>query len=352
MRLCARGLGDGNAGSSLPPPKARGAPIRLLSSPLVNGRPPIGTEVGRSLLRGVGGTAALSPRDVRLPLNAKLELGVVVVDCRKEDVGTGRNVGVEGRDVVVATEDNVDMVLPMEERPSVDADMRDCGLRMPLDEAEEAADGAYVLCVGRKVTEEDAMSDGLLARGCSMEEREPPLSAERRELPLSAERREILLGCGVASSMMSTQPGLSAPFNRVRSFSFSVAEAVAECFSLVDAVDSLPESLFRPDTLPIRSRGTRECNFCSSVRTRARISLTICTPLDFVVVEEVELPSVVVRVAVAYTGMLGRGVVRTESRMGKREGDATEGMELERARPLVVGVLACLMNPARCRTAV
>lgn len=31
-----------------------------------------------------------------------------------------------------------------------------------------------------------------------------------------------------------------------------------------------------------RPRGTRECNFCSSVLTRARISVTICTPLDFV----------------------------------------------------------------------
>ena len=34
-----------------------------------------------------------------------------------------------------------------------------------------------------------------------------------------------------------------------------------------------------PFILPIRIRGTRVCIFCSKILTRARISVTICTPL-------------------------------------------------------------------------
>lgn len=223
-----------------------------------------------------------------------LVVGVVLVDVLKDDdEGTGRNVGVVGRDVVVA-DDKVDIVLPIEDRPSVDADRRDCGRRRPLEDADELVDGAYVLWLGRKLVGA-GVSDGVPARCCSNEDREPPLSAERRDPPDSAERREILLACGVLSSIMSTQPGLSAPLRRERSFSFSLAVAAAASFSFVDAALSLPESC-RPLTLPIRSRGTRECSFCSRVRTRARISLTIWTPLDFVLIVEVELPKVFVRV--------------------------------------------------------
>lgn len=48
-----------------------------------------------------------------------------------------------------------------------------------------------------------------------------------------------------------------------------------------------------PDMLPIRKRGTRVCNFCSRLRTLARISDTICTP---------RLREVVVVVVVIGTG--------------------------------------------------
>jgi hypothetical protein len=56
---------------------------------------------------------------------------------------------------------------------------------------------------------------------------------------------------------------------------------------IVDAASAF--ALGRPVMLPMRNRGTRVWIFCSRFRTRARISETICTPLFFEVVLDVEL---------------------------------------------------------------
>lgn len=52
-------------------------------------------------------------------------------------------------------------------------------------------------------------------------------------------------------------------------------------------------ALGRPVILPMRNRGTRVWIFCSKFRTRARISETICTPLFFDVVLDVEFVLIV-----------------------------------------------------------
>lgn len=44
-------------------------------------------------------------------------------------------------------------------------------------------------------------------------------------------------------------------------------------------VEGVAEDVWRPTILVIRSRGTRVCIFCSKLRTLARISDTIWTPL-------------------------------------------------------------------------
>lgn len=48
-------------------------------------------------------------------------------------------------------------------------------------------------------------------------------------------------------------------------------------------VDGAAEDVCRLAMLAIRSRGTRVCIFCSKLRTLARISETICTPLFFAI---------------------------------------------------------------------
>jgi len=75
-------------------------------------------------------------------------------------------------------------------------------------------------------------------------------------------RRGTTLRGGGESSITRTQPGLSG----------------ATGF-LAAILGELPGS--EPwSNVPLRSRGTLECNFCSRLRTLARISLTICTPFD------------------------------------------------------------------------
>jgi hypothetical protein len=76
---------------------------------------------------------------------------------------------------------------------------------------------------------------------------------------LLAWRGTTLLGGG-ESSITRTQPGLSG----------------ATGFLAV-ILGEFPEPR---SNVPLRSRGTLVCNFCSRLRTLARISLTICTPLD------------------------------------------------------------------------
>jgi hypothetical protein len=59
---------------------------------------------------------------------------------------------------------------------------------------------------------------------------------------------------------------------------FTVGEARAEEPD-VELDVSAATAAGRPDTLPMRKRGTRVWIFCSKFLTRARISETICTPL-------------------------------------------------------------------------
>jgi len=94
----------------------------------------------------------------------------------------------------------------------------------------------------------------------------------------------------------------------------------------VDAARAL--ALGRPDKLPIRNRGTRVWIFCSRILTRARISVTICTPLLFEAVPGTALVELVVDVD-GFRVMTGRvaGV-----RGGMRDGGLdSEGSVLERA---------------------
>lgn len=144
---------------------------------------------------------------------------------------------------------------------------------------------------------------------------------------LEARRRSLSLlrGGDGESSMISTQPEESA--DSLAAFSVapltflwdSALRRAASGFSQLDlptidfangldpltgVVSELEMGLLLA-VLPIRSRGTRVWIFCSRLRTRARISDTICTPLflDVVLVVEVVLMEEGLRAAG------GRGVV-------------------------------------------
>ena len=130
----------------------------------------------------------------------------------KLEVGTGRNVGVVGRDEGVGMELVVLVVavVLMLLRPSVEVDSLDCGRRSPegatlWDKALEAR-LLLALEVGESIETEDMGRNAVGAEG--------GLDVRRRSLSLS------LTGDGV-SSMMSTQPDES-PFGvRVRTASAS-----------------------------------------------------------------------------------------------------------------------------------
>lgn len=182
-------LVGGRAGSSL------AVCICEMSDP----RGKTGTDVGLSrYARGVlcdpiKGIATMDevPSDERRPLGVADDL------LRTEETGTGRKVGVEGRELPVAIDEFVEIVLAMDERPSVEADKRDCGR-------------LSVLSV--------ALGDEIATASCRKRNADGALrSSDDRELfELSCDRR--FLGIGDFSSMMRTHPGDSAP---VRSRSFS-----------------------------------------------------------------------------------------------------------------------------------
>jgi len=81
--------------------------------------------------------------------------------------GTGKQDGVDGRDVVVAAVETVDVVLPKDVRSTVEADIRDCGLRSPFGVAvdEDVAEPFLRNADG-------AARDGLPSRGISPEDLE------------------------------------------------------------------------------------------------------------------------------------------------------------------------------------
>jgi len=105
--------------------------------------------------------------------------------------------------------------------------------------------------------------------------------------------------CGEGgSSMIKTQPAVSSLFANLLSDTLSLLRRDSTLFlwdsQLVLAVEAfevtddeelmgvfVPMTLCRPVRLAIRRRGTRVWIFCSRLRTLARISDTICTPLFF-----------------------------------------------------------------------
>jgi hypothetical protein len=89
--------------------------------------------------------------------------------------------------------------------------------------------------------------------------------------------------------------------------------------------ESKVDALGRPERLPIRNRGTRVWIFCSRILTRARISVTICTPLLF----EAGIP--VVELVVDADGFRGRTGRGTGVRGGIRDEVDSEGSVLEHA---------------------
>lgn len=106
----------------------------------------------------------------------------------------------------------------------------------------------------------------------------------------------------------------------------------------------------RPVTLPIRNRGTRVWIFCSNILTRARISVTICTPLLFDVVPGMPLAVLEVDAAeglrVTTTGRV------VEMSGGIRDDDANEGSVLERVIEEGLGMADWLgWKPARRKSA-
>lgn len=105
----------------------------------------------------------------------------------------------------------------------------------------------------------------------------------------------------------------------------------------------------RPFTLPIRNRGTRVWIFCSKILTRARISVTICTPLLFDVVPGTPLAVLEVDAA---EGLRVTRVGRVVGvRGGIRDDDANEGSVVERAIEEGLGMADWLgWKPARCKS--
>jgi hypothetical protein len=106
--------------------------------------------------------------------------------------------------------------------------------------------------------------------------------------------------CGEGgSSMIKTQPAVSSLFANLLSDTLSLLRRdstlflwdsqlvlAVEAFDVMDDdelmgvfVPLFEETLCRPVRLAIRRRGTRVWIFCSRLRTLARISDTICTPL-------------------------------------------------------------------------
>lgn len=134
--------------------------------------------------------------------------------------------------------------------------------------------------------------------------------------------------------MINTQPEVSA-FDSLGAtldgaFFFSASKSALRLFKvpfelLSEVTEFIPskfvaalveDSAFFPDILLIRILGTRVCNFCSRLRTRARISDTICTPLLRPAIALAELVLVVRASEVIRGAAAGRGEVT-----GSREGE-------------------------------
>lgn len=104
--------------------------------------------------------------------------------------------------------------------------------------------------------------------------------------------------------------------------------------------------------LPIRNRGTRVWIFCSSILTRARISVTICTPLLFdavagIALAELEVDESKLRVASVCCVTGDRGRIREDV---DKEGSVLERAIEDGLKLVAVGVLPGL-NPERWRRA-
>ena len=250
----------------------------------------------------------LAPNDDRLTAVGPVERFIVgSPEPYKPGVGTGRKVGVAGREVGVGIELVVDTVLVLS-RPS--PDNRDCGRRIP--DFPRFRSVNWVLADLVIVEREKGDEEGLDSR----------------------RRSFSLVGVTfIESSMISTQPEVSAlgsfaGFKGVFFFSASrsalflfnvffqefseVVAAVLMEFTTAFAVDSA----FFPEILPMRILGTRVCSFCSRLRTRARISDTICTPLLLAAMPFAELV-LIVRVLPVKRGVaFERGEV-----IGRREGE-------------------------------
>lgn len=255
--------------------------------------------------------------------------------------GIGKNVGVEGRDDGVGMELVVDVVLALA------ADNRDCGRRIPVFIVLLYSDVPLSACTGGDEAAVDAPRRKEVGAG--------GLDVLLRSFPTS------LTGEG-ESSIMSTQPDVSAtgvlfalvssstlrrpggslmvrssraPLLRreVDRIIFMAVEVVGEYMLAVlagcadNACTAVAFAFDLPFMLPIRIRGTRVCIFCSKIFTRARISVTICTPLLLEavadVVEELMVEEEMFRVTMG--AILGRGAgVRGGIRDGERVGNVVE----------------------------
>lgn len=251
------------------------------------------------------GDVVLPPSDDRFGRNA---LGAVerfrapfpLLDTPeyKPAEGMGRNVGVDGREDGVGIDmvDAVVLALALLSVFTVSRADVDCERFMPL--AESFPGRTFVLCpselspafnvdeevIGRK---DAARSDGL---------------SERR---ISRPAFSLTFAGEGESSMMSTHPLVSPAAADCRFSAFTSAlclfiecgssnelfreeelaerwDAILARFSDGTGGGGVGTAAGRPPvTLPMRNRGTLVWIFCSRFFTRARISVTICTPLLF-----------------------------------------------------------------------
>jgi hypothetical protein len=255
----------------------------------------------------------------------------------KLDDGTGKNVGVAGR------EDGVGMELVVAVVLTLVAESRDCGRRMPV----------VIVLLKREPLS--------FCTGCGTADVEAPRRNAVGAVGLEARLRSFstsftFTGDG-ESSIISTQPEVSAPgvfFGLVSMSALlltrldlivrssvllprSELERIAVAGVLVNGNEDVSEveprvdaaSAFafgRPDKLPIRNRGTRVWIFCSKILTRARISLTICTPLLFWAAPGMPLAELVVDI----DGFRERAGRTTGVRGGMRDVVDNEGNVVER----------------------
>lgn len=157
------------------------------------------------------------------------------------------------------------------------------------------------------------------------------------------------------SALRLTGTGLfrSSPLARRDVDRFVVTGVVAtggRGLAMLGLIVEVSKPFGRPVTLPIRNRGTRVWIFCSKILTRARISVTICTPLLFDVV--LEMPLAVLEVDAA-EGLRVTTVGRVVGvNGGIRDDDASEENVLERVVEEGLGMADWLgWKPARCRSA-